>query len=903
MQTFGEYVVKPANTYVLVPTGNTFSFLLTCGGRGPRSRRVYSLNANPTPYQDLEGGEQNGEACDSKTAATVAMGAAGALGLTYIIAPAFFTAEGFAAAIDFVMRPTAEEQCENGLLIPGPMPSLFNVFFYMALLLWSFAGVAIAADIFMVAIEYITSQTSTKLLQTQHGVKPMTVYIWNATVANLTLMALGSSAPEILLSIIEIVSSGCYAGALGPSTIVGSAAFNLLGISTVCVLAIPAGQTRYVKEVPVFFCTAFFSVFAYAWLYFILVVCTPNIVDIWEGMATLLLFPLLVLLAYFADIKVCATKVGENEALPDVNKYGKGVSKDDVVLALKNSGYETQDIKRIDPAVLSSVLSYALAPASRAFYRVNAIRTLSAGKAAEHDDPSVQAALETRGKGLSDGSKQEPTIGFEFSALTVQEGGKYATLRVMLSYRVAHTVTAHYETVSETATAGEDYVAASGVLVLAPGLLSKEVRISIIDDDEAEDDETFSVVLTKPSGAKLNQNHTCTVTIEDDDMPGVLSFAESLVTCAETCGTLNLTVKRSNGSKGRIACEYTTRDGTAVSPSDYVSVSGTLVFESGIVEQTVSIPIVDDARYEMDEQFQLILTEPDGGASFDTEADGYPDRACCTITIHNDHGRAETVDNISKLLDLNVDNIQLAADSWADQFVEAVTFAGGGFVGALLYLLTLPWKLIFAFVPPPRLAGGWLCFCVALIGIGGLTALIGDLASHMGCCMGLLPSVTAITFVALGTSLPDTFASAQAAVKEIYADSSIGNITGSNSVNVFLGLGLPWAVAAIYWSNPTEAAAASWRARYAGESWYDPAMPIGFAVPAGDLGFSVGVFCTTAVFCLATLFLRRAYIGAELGGPMGLRYVTAAFFLLLWACYIGFSALNAYGVPVLGMPP
>jgi hypothetical protein len=279
MQTFGEYVVKPANTYVLVPTGNTFSFLLTCGGRGPRSRRVYSLNANPTPYQDLEGGEQNGEACDSKTAATVAMGAAGALGLTYIIAPAFFTAEGFAAAIDFVMRPTAEEQCEDGLLIPGPMPSLFNVFFYMALLLWSFAGVAIAADIFMVAIEYITSQTSTKLLQTQHGVKPMTVYIWNATVANLTLMALGSSAPEILLSIIEIVSSGCYAGALGPSTIVGSAAFNLLGISTVCVLAIPAGQTRYVKEVPVFFCTAFFSVFAYAWLYFILVVCTPNIVD------------------------------------------------------------------------------------------------------------------------------------------------------------------------------------------------------------------------------------------------------------------------------------------------------------------------------------------------------------------------------------------------------------------------------------------------------------------------------------------------------------------------------------------------------------------------------------------------------------------------------------------------
>lgn len=39
--------------------------------------------------------------------------------------------------------------------------------------------------------------------------------------ANLTLMALGSSAPEILLSIIEIVGNNFEAGDLGPGTIVG----------------------------------------------------------------------------------------------------------------------------------------------------------------------------------------------------------------------------------------------------------------------------------------------------------------------------------------------------------------------------------------------------------------------------------------------------------------------------------------------------------------------------------------------------------------------------------------------------------------------------------------------------------------------------------------------------------
>ena len=51
----------------------------------------------------------------------------------------------------------------------------------------------------------------------------------------------------------------------------------------------------------------------------------------------------------------------------------------------------------------------------------------------------------------------------------------------------------------------------------------------------------------------------------------------------------------------------------------------------------------------------------------------------------------------------------------------------------------------------------------------------------------------------MGTSLPDTFASMIAAKSEKTADNAIGNVTGSNSVNVFLGLGLPWVIAAIYW--------------------------------------------------------------------------------------------------------
>jgi len=69
--------------------------------------------------------------------------------------------------------------------------------------------------------------------------KPTKVPVWNPTFANLTLMALGSSAPEILLNCIETVATlGATPGELGASTIVGSASFNFLVISGVSIYAV-----------------------------------------------------------------------------------------------------------------------------------------------------------------------------------------------------------------------------------------------------------------------------------------------------------------------------------------------------------------------------------------------------------------------------------------------------------------------------------------------------------------------------------------------------------------------------------------------------------------------------------------------------------------------------------------
>ncbi|KAF5400109.1 Sodium/calcium exchanger 1 [Paragonimus heterotremus] len=169
--------------------------------------------------------------------------------------------------------------------------------------------------------------------------------------------------------------------------------------------------------------------------------------------------------------------------------------------------------------------------------------------------------------------------------------------------------------------------------------------------------------------------------------------------------------------------------------------------------------------------------------------------------------------------------------------------------------------------------GGWWCFTVCIVVIGILTAVIGDMASSFGCCVGLTDAVTAITFVALGTSLPDTFASKVAAVGDADADSSIGNVTGSNAVNVFLGIGVAWSMAAIYHAvKGTQ-----------------------FLVKPGSLGFSVTVFCIFALVTIAIILLRRRpSVGGELGGPRLYKYSSGLFFFLLWFIYIVLAGLENY---------
>ncbi|XP_064104838.1 sodium/calcium exchanger Calx-like isoform X4 [Macrobrachium nipponense] len=846
---------------------------------------------------------------------------------------------------------------DRGMILPFvseyTWPIEVRAFLYLVGLLYCFLGVAIIADIFMGAIEKITSKTRKVYLTSEKEDEPevIEVRIWSDAVANLTLMALGSSAPEILLAIIEVIANKFEAGALGPGTIVGSAAFNLFVISAVCVLSIPNGESRRIKDIKVFAVTAVFSIVAYVWLLIILKAVSPNEVEVWEAAVTFLMFPLLVLLAWLAEKNFCGVpnktdtskqielgnfQPGENTVNPnsssccgkilklcglelrsesnadkflrDRQYFRDGRLDRDGLVAFIKEVKNYPGLTDEDAAILAASKLVESQSHSRMWYRVGAVRNMTGGRKTQ---PQLSTKLKVRSKDrmktlimLEDGTNQvynamnehpdAPTLGevpqvkphqnavidFHAASCAVMEDiGKFK-VALCRSGRLDNRVSVRVETIDGTATEEQDYMPINEVITFEPEESEKFVEVEIINDNQWEPDEEFFLKISllmsaeEREGVQLGRISIMEITILNDDEPGIVMFQKRGFLVKESIGNAVIPVVRKNGADGEITVKWRSIDKTAVSGKDYTGGEGVLTFKHTEIEQNIEIPIIDDMTPEKDEHFEIELFEPTGGAKI-----GQINRTAVTIT--NDDDFNNVLNNMMQMTNANIHAMQVHHETYVSQIKDALNVNGGDIENAtagdyVLHFLTFGWKIIFALVPPPSLLGGWLCFIISLVCIGLLTAIIGDLASIFGCLVNLDDAITAITFVALGTSLPDTFASRAAAVQEKYADNAIGNVTGSNSVNVFLGLGLPWFIASVYhYAKGTK-----------------------FKVAAGTLGFSVGLFSGLCIITIALLMARRVFSvfgKTELGGPTGPKICSGIFMIMLWFIYVLVSAFQTTG--------
>uniref|UniRef100_A0A7N2N3A4 Sodium/calcium exchanger membrane region domain-containing protein n=1 Tax=Quercus lobata TaxID=97700 RepID=A0A7N2N3A4_QUELO len=191
-------------------------------------------------------------------------------------------------------------------------------------------------------------------------------------------------------------------------------------------------------------------------------------------------------------------------------------------------------------------------------------------------------------------------------------------------------------------------------------------------------------------------------------------------------------------------------------------------------------------------------------------------------------------------------------------------------------LLLVPWRLLFAFVPPYHIAHGWIAFICSLLFISGIAYVVTQLTDLISCVTGINSYVIAFTALAAGTSWPDLVASKIAAEHQTTADSAIANITCSNSVNIYVGIGIPWLIDTAY-------------------NFVVYREPLRIQNAEG-LSFSLLVFFATSVGCIAVLVYRRVTLGAELGGPRLWAWVTCVYFMLLWIIFVVLSSLKVSGI-------
>ncbi|XP_051132169.1 magnesium/proton exchanger-like [Andrographis paniculata] len=192
-------------------------------------------------------------------------------------------------------------------------------------------------------------------------------------------------------------------------------------------------------------------------------------------------------------------------------------------------------------------------------------------------------------------------------------------------------------------------------------------------------------------------------------------------------------------------------------------------------------------------------------------------------------------------------------------------------------LLLVPWRLVFALVPPYQIAHGWIAFIFSLAFISGVAFIVTKITDLISCVTGINPYVIAFTALAAGTSWPDLVASKIAAERQITADSAIANITCSNSVNIYIGIGVPWLISTVY--------------NYCA---YGRPQPLRIENAAG-LSFSLIIFFATSVGCIGVLVFRRLTLGAELGGPRVWAWATCVYLMLLWLVFVVLSSLRVSG--------
>jgi large repetitive protein len=224
-------------------------------------------------------------------------------------------------------------------------------------------------------------------------------------------------------------------------------------------------------------------------------------------------------------------------------------------------------------------------------------------------------------------------------------GTQALSFRIVYSGKGTSGMSVGYATTALTATAGNDFISASGTVPLpSGGCKCATVTIDVLGDLEEEGSETFRIDLTNPVNASLRDGQGVG-TVYDNDGPPALVVLD--VVSSEADGTMSFEVSLTSSDSDTVSVDYATADVTALAGSDYSASSGTVTFTAGDVLEAISVPLLDDATAEEDQTFAVALSNPSaatvaGGLAVGTITDDDPDPSVSVVDSSATEGTSGT---------------------------------------------------------------------------------------------------------------------------------------------------------------------------------------------------------------------------------------------------------------------
>jgi hypothetical protein len=222
------------------------------------------------------------------------------------------------------------------------------------------------------------------------------------------------------------------------------------------------------------------------------------------------------------------------------------------------------------------------------------------------------------------------------------EPGTNGTFRISLpaGYTASAPVTANYN-ITGTATAGADYTALSGTVIIPAGQNSVAVPVSVTDDQIIENTETVIMTLTGGTStgftytaSATNGNATLNITDNDNTPANLLLSVIRTADAAEPSanGEFRISLPTGVSVAENVTVSYTIT-GTATNGIDYTNLTGTVVIPANQNSVVIPATVTNDQIIEGTEtvimtlnsgasaNFNFTVSTTNGTASMDLEDD------------------------------------------------------------------------------------------------------------------------------------------------------------------------------------------------------------------------------------------------------------------------------------------